>query len=221
MENLEQYEQAIADYEKALEVQPDSHEAWFSKGVAFSQLKFYQQAIVAYERAIEIKPDDKFTIINLGLVKYEMGKIDEAIEHWQAALQINNKLVEPQLAIGVALYNKGEIPEGLTIAEVALKLDKSWRYLQRLKEELWGEKLLADATKLLENLQIKALLSQTDNSKETAVEFEQPEDELDWETDEINEQEWLHAAATNAIFDFLKDPEEDIYTLEDGKPFTY
>ncbi len=38
------------------------------------------------------------------------------------------------------------------------------------------------------------------------------------ETD-INETEWLQAAATNSAFDFLKDPKEDIYTLSDGRPF--
>ena len=91
-----------------------------------------------------------------------MGKIDEAIEHWQAALKINNQFVEPKLAIGVALYNKGRIPESLTIAEAALKLGKSWGNLQRLKEELWGDKLLADAAKLLENPQIKILLSENE-----------------------------------------------------------
>lgn len=37
--------------------------------------------------------------------------------------------------------------------------------------------------------------------------------------DEISEQEWLHAAAVNPAFDFLKEPEEDIYTLTDGRPF--
>jgi len=36
---------------------------------------------------------------------------------------------------------------------------------------------------------------------------------------EISEQEWLHAAAVNPAFDFLKEPEEDIYTLADGRPF--
>lgn len=35
----------------------------------------------------------------------------------------------------------------------------------------------------------------------------------------IDEKEWLRAAARNPAFDFLKDPEEDIYTLADGKPF--
>ncbi len=42
-----------------------------------------------------------------------------------------------------------------------------------------------------------------------------PEEEFE----EFSETEWLHAAATNPAFDFLKEPEEDIYTLEDGRPF--
>lgn len=36
---------------------------------------------------------------------------------------------------------------------------------------------------------------------------------------EDEESEWLRAAVINSAFDFLKEPEEDIYTLADGKPF--
>lgn len=36
---------------------------------------------------------------------------------------------------------------------------------------------------------------------------------------EQEEYEWLKAAARSPAFDFLKDPQEDIYTLADGKPF--
>jgi len=36
---------------------------------------------------------------------------------------------------------------------------------------------------------------------------------------DIDEKEWLYAAASNPAFDFLKEPEEDIYTSEDGRPF--
>ncbi len=39
------------------------------------------------------------------------------------------------------------------------------------------------------------------------------------EEDDIDQSEWLRAAASNPAFDFLKDPEEDIYTITDGKPF--
>ena len=37
--------------------------------------------------------------------------------------------------------------------------------------------------------------------------------------DEASEQEWLHAARQGAAFDYLNAPEEDRYTLLDGKPF--
>ena len=36
---------------------------------------------------------------------------------------------------------------------------------------------------------------------------------------EIDETEWLRAAAANPAFDFLKESAEDIYSIEDGKPF--
>lgn len=39
------------------------------------------------------------------------------------------------------------------------------------------------------------------------------------EESDIGEKEWLKTAASNPAFDFLKEPEEDIYTREDGKPF--
>jgi len=38
------------------------------------------------------------------------------------------------------------------------------------------------------------------------------------EESDLNEIEWLRAAATNPAFDFQKNPEEDIYTLSDGRP---
>jgi hypothetical protein len=39
------------------------------------------------------------------------------------------------------------------------------------------------------------------------------------EDSDISETEWLQAAAANLSLDFLKDPEEDVYTLSDGEPF--
>lgn len=39
------------------------------------------------------------------------------------------------------------------------------------------------------------------------------------QADEISEADWLRAAASNPAFDFLKDPRENIYTKNDGKPF--
>jgi hypothetical protein len=38
-------------------------------------------------------------------------------------------------------------------------------------------------------------------------------------SDAEEEQNWLRAATASPAFEFLKDQEENIYTLSDGKPF--
>ena len=42
-----------------------------------------------------------------------------------------------------------------------------------------------------------------------------------FDDNDFDEIEWLKAIATNPIFDFLNEIEEDIYSLEDGKPFHF
>ncbi len=39
------------------------------------------------------------------------------------------------------------------------------------------------------------------------------------ESDEYNESEWLKAISENPSFSFLKEPYEDIYSNQSGKPF--
>jgi hypothetical protein len=36
---------------------------------------------------------------------------------------------------------------------------------------------------------------------------------------DIGEKEWLCAASANPAFEFLKEPQEDIYRPDDGRPF--
>jgi hypothetical protein len=38
--------------------------------------------------------------------------------------------------------------------------------------------------------------------------------------DEITELEWMKFLAHNSAFDFLADEAEDIYSIEDGRPFS-
>jgi hypothetical protein len=41
------------------------------------------------------------------------------------------------------------------------------------------------------------------------------------ESDPLTSEQWSKAVATNPSFAFLNDPEEDIYTLEDGIAVNY
>ncbi len=38
-------------------------------------------------------------------------------------------------------------------------------------------------------------------------------------TEEVSEMEWLKASLSNSAFEYLRAPQEDIYTISDGKLF--
>ena len=38
-------------------------------------------------------------------------------------------------------------------------------------------------------------------------------------SDDLSEQQWLRALSNNPDLEFLKQAQEDVYTLADGKPF--
>jgi hypothetical protein len=40
-----------------------------------------------------------------------------------------------------------------------------------------------------------------------------------FDDEDITEKEWLQFAMKGGAFDFLNDPAEDIYTMEDGVPY--
>jgi tetratricopeptide (TPR) repeat protein len=48
----------IASHDKALEINPDDHFAWYSRGNALSGLGRLEEAIVAYDKAIQISPQE-------------------------------------------------------------------------------------------------------------------------------------------------------------------
>jgi Flp pilus assembly protein TadD len=55
--DLGQFEEAIASYDKALQIKPDYHEAWSNRGVALMNLGQFEQAIASYDKALQFKPD--------------------------------------------------------------------------------------------------------------------------------------------------------------------
>ncbi len=50
------YDDALAAYDKALEVDPNHVSAWNNKGIVLSRLKRFEESITCYDKAIEIDP---------------------------------------------------------------------------------------------------------------------------------------------------------------------
>ncbi|NJL09205.1 MAG: tetratricopeptide repeat protein [Calothrix sp. SM1_7_51] len=84
------YENAIASYEKAIEINPEYPEAWFYKGRALSLgQKRYEEAVIAYNQAIILKPDYCEAMVFCSVALRRVKRYDESINLCNKALDIN------------------------------------------------------------------------------------------------------------------------------------
>ena len=56
LSNLGRDEDAIVEYDKALEIDSNYVDAYYNKGLSLSNLGRYEDAIVEYDKALEINP---------------------------------------------------------------------------------------------------------------------------------------------------------------------
>jgi tetratricopeptide (TPR) repeat protein len=116
-----QVDQAIAYFQRALEIQPDYLMAHLNLGSAFSQKGEVDKAITQFQKVLEIQPGDAKAHSNLGMVLLQKGRVDEAMVHLQKALEIEPNFAEAQNNLGWGLFQVGQ-------------LDKAIRHLQRALE---------------------------------------------------------------------------------------
>jgi predicted O-linked N-acetylglucosamine transferase (SPINDLY family) len=85
---LKRYQEAIADYDKALTLKPDYAEAYSNKGATLNELKRYEEAIAHYDKALSLKPDYAEAHSNKGATLNELKRYDEAIAHYDKAISL-------------------------------------------------------------------------------------------------------------------------------------
>ena len=66
---LKQYKEAIADYDKAIELNPKDADTYYNRGAAKNHLKQHKEAIADYDKAIELDPKDADAYYNRGSKK--------------------------------------------------------------------------------------------------------------------------------------------------------
>ena len=116
------YSEAIASYDKALEIKPDYHEAWNNRGIAFYYLQRYSEAIASYDKALEIKPDDHEAWNNRGIAFYYLQRYSEAIASYDKALEIKPERHETWYNRGYALGNLQRYSEAISSYDKALEI---------------------------------------------------------------------------------------------------
>ena len=83
-----QPEMALADYERALKLQPESLDALALKGEALSARGRYAAAIEVLDRVISARPKDPDSLNARGIAHMALGHIDQANADWRHQLEL-------------------------------------------------------------------------------------------------------------------------------------
>ncbi|MDB9308891.1 tetratricopeptide repeat protein [Aphanizomenon sp. CS-733/32] len=133
---LQRYKEALATYEKAIDIKPDYPQAVYGKGKALFQLKKYQESLIAYDQAIQIQPDYLEAWTNRGFVLVRLKRYSEAIATVDKALQLKND--DPKL-----WQLKGDIFIKMSQYNDAVKAYEQGINFQADNPESWYKKGLA------------------------------------------------------------------------------
>ncbi len=83
------YEQAVALYRRAIELDPANLYAHRNMGVTLQDLGRAEESLSSYKRALAIKPDSAETYNNLGIAYASVGELDQAFEAYHQAISLN------------------------------------------------------------------------------------------------------------------------------------
>ncbi len=85
------YDDAIADYDKAIALGPNVAIAYTNRGLAYGQKREVDRAIADYTKAIAIDPNFVLAYALRGGAYYVKGEVDRAIADYTKAIALNPK----------------------------------------------------------------------------------------------------------------------------------
>ena len=110
-EAMNQFDQSIESFNKAVEIHPQYEEALYNLGVVQKKAGKPDDAINSYQRAIGINSQNANAHNNLGNLLTQKGHIKQSIEHLNLALKLNPKFAEAHNNLGLANMELNKLSE--------------------------------------------------------------------------------------------------------------
>ena len=132
------YAAAEGTYKKAIEVNPNSAEAYNGLANVYNAQKKFDQAAEASAMAAKLGAAapggaSASTVFNQGVIAWNASRIDDAKKAFEEAVKLDPKLAEAHYWLGMANLNQGKMPEAASSFEEYLKLDASGKYAEQAK----------------------------------------------------------------------------------------
>ena len=119
----EKYQEAIAEYDEAIQLNPKYAAAYVDRGAAYFRLGQIERAIEDYDTVIAIDAHYHEAYNNRGLAHARLGRLDLAIEDYTQAILNFLDYAEAYLHRGDAYYQKGDFEQAVKDLGDAITLD--------------------------------------------------------------------------------------------------
>lgn len=117
-------EQAVKDFQEAVNLYPQFYAATLALGEQAAQLKRYDDAIAAYRRASELKPERPEAYVGIGGALVAQERFKEGITLLRGVVQVNQQLHGVYLPLGYAEMMTHDYEQAEAHLLHALELDK-------------------------------------------------------------------------------------------------
>ncbi len=104
-----EYEQAIADFDQAILLQPEFPEAFNNRGIAYFDNGQYGRAIDDYNQALHSRPDYASALHNRGNAYAAKGQYDLALADYNKAIDLQHDLQHDLQPLPATLRNRGNV----------------------------------------------------------------------------------------------------------------
>ena len=107
-ETVKNFAQAKADYNKAIEINPEYANAYNNRGNIKAEQADYKGAIQDYSRAIELNEQFVEAYCNRGIARENLGNHSEAVEDFDRAIALNSDYIDGYLRRGILKQDLGD-----------------------------------------------------------------------------------------------------------------
>jgi Flp pilus assembly protein TadD len=118
-----EYAKAIADYNKAIELDAQDGPAYNGRGYAYRHLGEPDKALADFNKALQLDTKDSWAHNNRGILFFEKGEYDKAIADYDQALRLNPKHTWSYQNRGNAWAAKGDLAKAIADYNEAVRLD--------------------------------------------------------------------------------------------------
>jgi eukaryotic-like serine/threonine-protein kinase len=131
-ENDGAYEQAVAEYQRAIEIEPGNSDAYRRLGEAYKTNGQMDLALTAFRRAVELEPTFFKTYQALGAFYMDRANYTDAASQFQKVVALAPDEPDAHYALGSAYMELGRFPEAVSEFRSALAHAESPKILDNL-----------------------------------------------------------------------------------------